>query len=179
MISRALVYVAPKSHIFAHILGCFLRYNPSYTPGLAQTDGEVYERVWASLNPAATSVREVGPGSMRDPLDSVCSSHNHQKSCGPGEPCAAIIYTAQDLLVCPARTLRDRLWKALEQARTHAAIFTVFIGAAEERAPEKVAQSSHDIAYFEGDMDPRSDRPCPYKDGESGEWTAALRGAMC
>ncbi|VDB97820.1 unnamed protein product [Peniophora sp. CBMAI 1063] len=62
MISRALVFVVPKFHIFAHVLDCFLRFHPSYTRGVAQADGEACKRVWASVNPAATSIREMGPG---------------------------------------------------------------------------------------------------------------------
>ncbi|VDC03138.1 unnamed protein product [Peniophora sp. CBMAI 1063] len=82
MLDRVKILVVPKFHIFAHVLRCFVRYNYSFTRGVGQTDGEGCERIWAGANPAATSLRELGPGSMRDTMDSMCSSWNWQKACG-------------------------------------------------------------------------------------------------
>lgn len=80
MPDRVKIFVVPKFHIFAHVLRCFVRCNYSLICYMAQTDGEGCERVWAGANPAAASLREMGPASMRDTMDNMCSSWNWQKA---------------------------------------------------------------------------------------------------
>lgn len=84
MLAKAWHFVVPKMHIKGHNETCNGRYNYSYTRGAAQTDGEGCERVWASCNPASTSMREMGPGSMKDTMDDMAGSWNFQKVCGMG-----------------------------------------------------------------------------------------------
>lgn len=85
LLKKTREYLVPKFHLYAHKVECWLRYNFSFTPGVGQTDGEGCERVWAGANPAASSFREMGPGSMRDALDALCASWNHSKNCGMSE----------------------------------------------------------------------------------------------
>ena len=84
MLNRVKIFVVPKFHIFAHVFRCFVRYNYSFLRFMANCDGETCERVWAGANPAATSLREMGPGSMRDTMDNMCGAWNWQKACGLG-----------------------------------------------------------------------------------------------
>lgn len=43
--------------------------------GTGLTDGETPERVWAGANPAASSLREMGPGGMNDVMDDMAGVH--------------------------------------------------------------------------------------------------------
>lgn len=93
LLAKIPIYVVPKFHLYAHKVYCWLRYNFLYTPGVGQTDGEGCERVWSGANPAAPSLREMGPGSMRDTLDAMCMSWNFEKVCNMGK-------SKDDHLVC-------------------------------------------------------------------------------
>lgn len=77
-------YAVPKFHLYAHKVYCQLRYALGWLLGTAFTDGESCERVWANANPAAPSLREMGPGGMSDTMDDMCGSWNWQKTCGLG-----------------------------------------------------------------------------------------------
>ncbi|KZV59243.1 hypothetical protein PENSPDRAFT_595836, partial [Peniophora sp. CONT] len=82
MLAKIWHFVVPKMHIEGHNEKCNGRYNFSWTRWVGQTDGEGCERVWAGANPAATSMREMGPGSMKDTIDDLSGSWNFQKLCG-------------------------------------------------------------------------------------------------
>ncbi|KZV75992.1 hypothetical protein PENSPDRAFT_570640 [Peniophora sp. CONT] len=84
-LGKTLEYVVPKFHLFAHKVKCwFGQFNLAFLPGAGQMDGEGCERFWSGANPAAGSVREMGPGSIRDFFDSMWDSWNFQKVCGMG-----------------------------------------------------------------------------------------------
>ncbi|VDB90239.1 unnamed protein product [Peniophora sp. CBMAI 1063] len=69
----------PKFHNPGHLVICQLWFNLAYLIATGQTDGEASERAWAGLNPAASSLREMGPGTMRDTIDFYCSFWNWRK----------------------------------------------------------------------------------------------------
>ncbi|KZV60558.1 hypothetical protein PENSPDRAFT_593913, partial [Peniophora sp. CONT] len=52
----------PKFHNPGHLVICQLWFNLAYLRGTGNTDGEASKRAWAGLNPAASSLREMGPG---------------------------------------------------------------------------------------------------------------------
>ena len=64
----------PKFHNPGHLVICQLWYNLAYLRLTGQTDGEASERAWAGLNPAASSLREMGPGGMNDVMDDMAGS---------------------------------------------------------------------------------------------------------
>ncbi|RPD55075.1 hypothetical protein L227DRAFT_615722 [Lentinus tigrinus ALCF2SS1-6] len=74
-------WAIPKFHINAHREACRAAYNLRYLPFCARDDGEGIERIWACLNAAAASTREMGPGSRRDTLDDIFAHHNWLKVC--------------------------------------------------------------------------------------------------
>lgn len=78
----------PKFHSPGHLLICQLWFNIGYLVGAGNTDGEASERAWAGLNPAASSLREMGPGTMRDTIDFYCSVWNWRKFINMGKPIA-------------------------------------------------------------------------------------------
>ncbi|RPD56066.1 hypothetical protein L226DRAFT_546322 [Lentinus tigrinus ALCF2SS1-7] len=81
ILDHNLEWAIPKFHINAHREACRAIYNLRYIPFCARDDGEGIERIWARLNAAAASTREMGPGSRRDTLDDIFSHHNWLKVC--------------------------------------------------------------------------------------------------
>ena len=75
----------PKFHNPGHLVMCQLWFNLAYLKATGQTDGEASERAWAGLNPAASSLREMGPGTMRDTIDFYCGVWNWKKFINMGK----------------------------------------------------------------------------------------------
>ncbi|KAF8120414.1 hypothetical protein EV363DRAFT_1190282 [Boletus edulis] len=72
-------FFVPKFHLPAHIQACQTRFSFNFIPGVGRTDGEAPERGWANINPAASSTKEMGPGSRRDILDDHFGHWNWKK----------------------------------------------------------------------------------------------------
>ncbi len=83
--ANAWVFVVPKFHVSAHKPECQAVYSPNYVPYSARFDGEHVERLWSILNPAAPSLREMGPGSQKETLDDLCGFNNWRKIVKIGE----------------------------------------------------------------------------------------------
>ncbi|KZV60542.1 hypothetical protein PENSPDRAFT_593936, partial [Peniophora sp. CONT] len=96
----------PKFHNPAHQVLCQLWFNISYMVGAGNTDGEASERAWAGLNPAASSLREMGPGTMRDTVDFYCGCWNWRKFINIGT------------------FLENKMELAINEARDHCEIYT-------------------------------------------------------
>ena len=79
------IYLVPKFHLPAHVIGCRTRFSFNFTKGIGRTDGEAPERGWAEVNPLAASTKEMGPGSRRDTLDAHFGDYNWRKFVGMGE----------------------------------------------------------------------------------------------
>lgn len=58
---------------------CNLQYSFNLTKGIGRTNGEVPERGWANINPAAQSTKEMGLGSRHDTLDDHFGDWNWKK----------------------------------------------------------------------------------------------------
>lgn len=71
-----------KFHLPGHKELCRNWLSLAYILYAGMNDGEGAERAWAGLNPAATSIREMGPGTMRDTIDFYCGFWNWQKHVG-------------------------------------------------------------------------------------------------
>ena len=63
------MFLIPKFHLPAHIPRCQVAYSFNFTPHVGRTDGEAPEHGWVNINPAASSTKEMGPGTQRDTLD--------------------------------------------------------------------------------------------------------------
>ncbi|VDB86126.1 unnamed protein product [Peniophora sp. CBMAI 1063] len=142
--NNSISYVVPKFHLFAHKLICQLRYALGHLRGAAATDGEGCERVWAGANPAASSLREMGPGGMSDTMDDMCGSWNWQKVCGISS------------------LLRERMQRALSEALQQTAIFTEFTEAIEEEDPAKLGVWRSRVMSWEESEVAKDRTPSPY-----------------
>ncbi|KAL1948929.1 hypothetical protein VTO73DRAFT_10735 [Trametes versicolor] len=106
--SHNITWAIPKFHINAHREQCRADYNLLYLPASARNDGEAIERIWSQTNAAASSTKEMGPGSRRDALDDIFGDHNWQKVCRM------------------ARSLLDKVKKAVPEANLQVAAFEDF-----------------------------------------------------
>ncbi|VDB87204.1 unnamed protein product [Peniophora sp. CBMAI 1063] len=113
-------FCVPKFHLYAHKLLCQISYAIGWMIGTGALDGEGPERCWSGTNGAASSLREMGPGTMHDTMDDICGSWNWVKVCGIG------------------LSLADRMWRAVLEGRTQSAIFTEFTDALKSEEPEAV-----------------------------------------
>ncbi|VDB87033.1 unnamed protein product [Peniophora sp. CBMAI 1063] len=144
VLSKTLDFVVPKFHLFAHKVKCwFSRFNLAYLPFVGQTDGEGCERFWAGANPAVNSVREMGPGSVRDHFDSMWDSWNFRKVCEMG-----------------AATLK-KLTHALEQAESQAAEYNAL--RAVLRAEDAKRVDARERAAERWEAAGRVEKDCPYQ----------------
>ncbi|VDC02624.1 unnamed protein product [Peniophora sp. CBMAI 1063] len=143
-VGGTITYVVPKFHLYAHKVFCQLRYALGLLFGTGETDGEGCERVWSGANPAASSLREMGPGGMSDTMDDMCNSWNWRKTCGL------------------ANLLCERMVRALSNGAEQTAIFTEFTAAIEADDPAKVAQARAAIRTWEQDPVKKERTPCPY-----------------
>ena len=75
----SVVFLVPKFHLPAHIPRCQVAYSFNFTPHVGRTDGEAPERGWANINPAASSTKEMGPGTRRDTLDDYFGDWNWKR----------------------------------------------------------------------------------------------------
>ena len=78
-------YGVPKCHCRGHKMECQCQFSMHVQPGVGRTDGEGIERTWSSLNHAASSTKEMLPGSRHDILDRRMSFHNWDKTINIGK----------------------------------------------------------------------------------------------
>lgn len=78
-------FIVPKFHLPAHGRKCHSIFSFNYHPGVARTDGESVERLWAWLNSIARSASMMGPGGRWDTLDDFTNFSNWRKTTNMGE----------------------------------------------------------------------------------------------
>ncbi|VDC00058.1 unnamed protein product [Peniophora sp. CBMAI 1063] len=143
------VYAVPKFHNPGHKELCQQWFNLAFQLFCGQTDGEASERAWAGLNPATTSMREMGAGTMRDTIDFYCGMWNWRKTIGLGP------------------FLFKKLEIALAEAQDHCEIYTGLREVlADEDAGTLQSWMASVIAWENRDEEGRYDgkeAPNPYK----------------
>lgn len=174
VLAKTMEFVVPKFHLFAHKVKCwFSRFNLAYLPGAGQTDGEGCERFWSSANQATNSVREMGPGSVRDMLDSMWDSWNFEKVCGMGESLSVAVESS-DADKDTGNLLLKRLILALAEAKRHAAEYNALRQSLHDEDPERVEKWEGDMLAWESGG--RKEGKCPYEIKMPGEWLCSLEG---
>ncbi|KAI5999770.1 hypothetical protein F5J12DRAFT_906675 [Pisolithus orientalis] len=78
----AVMFLIPKFHLPAHIASCQWSFSFNWTKGVGQTDGKEPEHGWANLNPAASSMKTMGPGHctslLRKVKEAIPEHNDHQ-----------------------------------------------------------------------------------------------------
>jgi len=77
---RDVMFLVPKFHLPAHITSCQWSYSFNWTKGVGCTDGKEPECGWVNLNPATSSMKDMGPGHRRDTLDDYFGDWNWKKT---------------------------------------------------------------------------------------------------
>jgi hypothetical protein len=77
-------HLIPKMHLMGHIRKCQAPFSLNFARGAARTCGESIERMWATTNGIAPSVREMGAGMRTDYIDAHMGSHNYRKQIRDG-----------------------------------------------------------------------------------------------
>ncbi|KAG2090914.1 uncharacterized protein F5147DRAFT_748193 [Suillus discolor] len=77
-------FFMPKFHLPAHVLKCQTMFSFNFSRNVGRTDGEAPERGWSNINPVASSMKAMGPGSRRDTLDDHFGDWNWKKVVGLG-----------------------------------------------------------------------------------------------
>ncbi|KAJ2970129.1 hypothetical protein NUW54_g12800 [Trametes sanguinea] len=134
------VFIVPKFHIAAHKESCQAQYSSNYTPHVARWDGEHVERLWAWLNAAAPSTKEMNPGARWETIDDFCGFANWRKTVQLGD----------DLL--------RLMIEAIPLAQDHAADFAAFDRRLRQERAADVAAWERMVADWEVDRR----KPNPY-----------------
>jgi hypothetical protein len=75
----------PVWHASSHESECTNRNSLSFLPGVAKTDGEGIERLWAELNAFAFHTKNMGLGHRADTIEDKINYHNFMKNIGQRE----------------------------------------------------------------------------------------------
>ncbi|KDQ58047.1 hypothetical protein JAAARDRAFT_129342 [Jaapia argillacea MUCL 33604] len=79
------IFLVNKFHLAGHGKKCQAPFSFNFKKGVGQTNGEGPERLWAWLNGAGPSTKEMGPGGRRDTMNDFCGFMNWLKTVGLGE----------------------------------------------------------------------------------------------
>ncbi|VDC07002.1 unnamed protein product [Peniophora sp. CBMAI 1063] len=124
-------FAIPKFHSPGHKALCQQWFNLALQLYAGQTDGEASERAWAGLNRAAASMREMGPGHMRDTIDFYCNMWNWKKFINMGP------------------FLIRKMELALREAEDHTFIHTGLRKALAAESAETVDEWTDEVVVFE------------------------------
>ncbi|KAG2342079.1 hypothetical protein BDR05DRAFT_976730 [Suillus weaverae] len=84
-LARTIHFFVPKFHLPAHVSKCQTIFSFNFTRFVGRTDGKAPERGWSNINPVASSMKAMGPGSQTEKaehsaafeeFDSVIASEN-------------------------------------------------------------------------------------------------------
>jgi len=87
-------YAIPKFHLPAHGFGCWSLYSLNFICGSARVDGEAIERFWSSLNPVATSTREMSTAARHDFIEERIGAQNFRKVVDLGSSLSKKLHSA-------------------------------------------------------------------------------------
>ena len=73
-------------HVHGHQDACMLRYSPTYLRGAGNVDGEILEKMWASLNKVSGSTRTMSTSHRQETLDLHMNDWNWKKMVSIGMP---------------------------------------------------------------------------------------------
>ncbi|KAF8137103.1 hypothetical protein EV363DRAFT_1156356 [Boletus edulis] len=143
----------PKFHLPAHVAECQWKYSFNFIKGMGRTDGEAPERGWSTLNAAASSAKEMGPGHRRDTLDDLIGDGNWKKLIGLGE----MIYR--------------KIVEAVPERNDHQEDLREFENSLKERYSTQLSQWRADVVAWENDMS----KPNPFEIKSNAVTQASIR----
>lgn len=119
-----LQYGLPVWHAGAHDRVCQTANSLRYKTGVGATDGEGVERNWSSVDPMASSTKEMGEGNRHDDLDDQFGFNNFQKNIRLGGFFIDFPSTQYTNLICfPGDSLMRKLLIGLDERQTQVNAF--------------------------------------------------------
>ncbi|KAF8138624.1 hypothetical protein EV363DRAFT_1394065 [Boletus edulis] len=132
--AKDITFVVPKFHLPAHIAECQWLFSFNFIQGVGRTDGEAPERGWANINPAASSTKEMGPGSRRDTIDDHFGDWNWKK------------------VVSLGATILRKIQEAVPERNEHREDFAELTRSLSSKYPELVSIWEQEVREWESDM---------------------------
>lgn len=163
---RDVTFLVPKFHLPAHVASCQWSFSFNWTKGVGRTDGEEPERGWANLNPAASSMKNMGPGHYCDTLDDYFGDWNWKKLISLGSSLASLhlLKTSSPSCIAGPSILR-KIKDAIPERNDHQCDFEELTQSLKHKFPEQLALWIQQIEAWEAD--PSSPNPFEVKsDGE-------------
>ncbi|KDQ52704.1 hypothetical protein JAAARDRAFT_198051 [Jaapia argillacea MUCL 33604] len=77
-----IAFLVNKFHLAGHAKKCQAPFSFNFRYGVGQSNGEGPERLWAWLNGAGPSTKEMGPGTRQDTINDFCAFMNWLKTIG-------------------------------------------------------------------------------------------------
>lgn len=119
-----LQYGLPVWHAGAHDRACQTANSLRYKPGVGATDGEGIERNWSSVDPMASSTKEMGEGNRHDDLDDQFGFNNFQKNIRLGASIIYVLHTQHsNLPFFSGDSLMRKLLIAIDERKTQVNAF--------------------------------------------------------
>ncbi|KAF8429324.1 hypothetical protein L210DRAFT_3418879 [Boletus edulis BED1] len=132
--SKDITFLVPKFHLPAHITECQWLFSFNLVRGVGRTDGETPERAWASINPAASSTKEMGPGSQWDVIDDHFGDWNWKK------------------LVTLGPMILRKIQEAIPERNEHREDFTELTESLSSKYPNLMSSWEQQVHEWEYDM---------------------------
>lgn len=141
-------FVVPKFHLPAHIAKCQTAFSFNYTRSVGRTDGEAPERGWADINQAASSTKEMGPGSRRDTLDDYFGDWNWKKVVNMRASLTKFCYSCNSNPIFLAATFLRKIVDAVPARAEHVSHFDELTAAL---PPASVLRWTKEVEAWEAD----------------------------
>ena len=146
---KNVVTFIPKFHLPAHIIECQWKYSFNYIQGGGRTDGEAPERGWSSLNAAASSTKEMGPGNRRDTLDDLIGDSNWKKVIGLGRHMKSPVGPYLQRI---GESILRKIIAAIPERNEHEEDLCEFERSLSARYAKELARWKEDMKAWEQDM---------------------------
>ena len=158
-------FLVPKFHLPAHIPSCQWSFSFNWTKGVGRTDGEEPERGWANLNPAGSSMKDMGPGHHCDTLDDHFGDWNWKKLIGLGLLPFLVRIEHFSLALLSGSSILRKIKEAVHKRNDHQYEFEELSQLLKDKFPEQFALWVQQVEAWEAD----SLQPNPFEVKSEGE----------
>ncbi|KDQ52862.1 hypothetical protein JAAARDRAFT_197930 [Jaapia argillacea MUCL 33604] len=138
-----ITFLVNKFHLAGHGKKCQAPFSFNFKHGVGRSNGKGLERLWAWLNGAGPSTKEMGLGACRDTVNDFCGFMNWMKTIGL------------------AKLFHRLLLEAIGEAIQHGAAFRAFNENLQRESLLEVAAWDKMLTAWEAD-----NKPCPYESSE-------------
>ncbi|KDQ53697.1 hypothetical protein JAAARDRAFT_197155 [Jaapia argillacea MUCL 33604] len=139
-----ITFLVNKFHLAGHGKKCQAPFSFNFKHGVGRSNGKEPERLWAWLNGAGPSTKEMGPGARCDTVNDFCGFMNWMKMIGL------------------AKLFLHLLLEAIGEAIQHGTAFRAFNENLQRESPSEVTAWDEMLSAWEAD----NSKLCPYESSE-------------